>query len=163
MVCRSLTHLMIAAGSVVGSALMFVSCPDKIDAAYHEPHPARKATAEALEEDAVRQELDRQVAVMADRIATKEKLIHDLVGGQKTLREVAGRFRKMNAEFPACMSVIRARYPNIPDDERMARNVLEFVRLQDLPKARLNEVESRLAEEYYQIFGHAETAPAATH
>jgi hypothetical protein len=172
MVCRTLTHLTIFAGSVAGSALMFLSAPDRLDAALAESPAAEvaEAAAEPAEApgadfddiEATRRDLDRQVAVMAERIQTKELLIRDLVDGKTTLREVAEKFHKMNAEFPACMSVIRARYPDVPDEERMARNVLEFVHLQDMPAAELKAVETRLGAEFYQAFGHKQQV-AATH
>ena len=165
MVCRSLKHLTILAGTATGSLAMFLSSPDRIDAALQTPAPdtavvvaddatGLPATTELDEIEAVRRDLDRQVAVMTERIQTKELLIRDLVEGKTTLREVAEKFHRMNAEFPACMSVIRARYPDMTDEERMARNVLEFVHLQDLPADQLKAVEARLGGEFYQVFGH---------
>jgi hypothetical protein len=165
MVCRTLTHLTIFAGSIAGSALMFLHSSDRLDAAYRvttagldptedQLSPSNLPVVEMEEIEATRRELDRQVAVMAERIKTKELLINDLVQGKTTLREVADKFYQMNIEYPACMSVIRSRYPDMSDDERMARNVLEFVRLQDMPKDQLKIVEDRLMQEFYQAFGH---------
>jgi hypothetical protein len=61
------------------------------------------------------------------RIAAKEEIVDDLIGGRISLLDAAAQFRALNAGRRDYLAVIRTTYPGRTDDERMCRNVISFV------------------------------------
>ena len=94
------------------------------------------------------------------RVEMKDRLVTDLIDGRTTLAEVALVFLKMNQNRPGYMTVIRAGYAGQTDEERMARNVLNFVnpRLATLPADKRAEVTARLETELYNFVTAVPTA-----
>src|SRR5690349_9198789 len=71
--------------------------------------------------------LDAQDSHILQRIAVKEEIVNDLVGGRISLLDAAAQFRALNAGRRDYLEVIRLTYPGRTDDERMCRNVIGFV------------------------------------
>jgi len=78
----------------------------------------------------LRAELDTVDTQILNQIATKDALVADLIAGRTTLAEVTNRFAEMNQTRPECMTVIRQQYEGATDEEKMARNVIDFVTLE---------------------------------
>jgi hypothetical protein len=72
-------------------------------------------------------ELEKEDDVVMRRIAAKEGIIDDLIGGRISLMEAAAQFRALNAGRRDYLEVIRSTYPGRTDDERICRNVIGFV------------------------------------
>jgi hypothetical protein len=138
-----------ATAALVAAALLVSPGPGTIggeEAAYSDP-----------DQDAVLRDLEaRRTTVMA-RITYKEELIDRLIDGQATLEEVSDEFLRLNRDTPALV-IIRSLYPGSGDEEKSARNVIEFVRSRMLPTARNADVMDRLQREFEQTYGH----PCAT-
>ena len=71
-------------------------------------------------------ELDLENAEIRDRIAVKEGLISQLLRGQSSLAATTEQFMALNESHPEYLDVIRRSCPGATDEEKMARNVLEF-------------------------------------
>ncbi|MBA4062250.1 MAG: hypothetical protein C0501_00825 [Isosphaera sp.] len=83
------------------------------------------------------------------RIAVKEALVSDLIAGRATLAAVTARFVELNRARPEYVAAVRANYPGDTDEEKTARNVLEYAsgRIAAEPPARRAEVTARLRAE----------------
>jgi hypothetical protein len=95
-------------------------------------------------------ELGETGAVVMRRIEAKEALVGRLIDGEISLAEAAARFLDLNRIREDHMSLLRAMYPDMTDDERTARNVIAYTatRLADLPADRQAEVTERLEAEF---------------
>ncbi|HVK15637.1 MAG TPA: hypothetical protein VM533_01735 [Fimbriiglobus sp.] len=111
------------------------------DAAYSDP-----------ESDAASQELDKQQSAVRARIAYKDVLIDRLISGEFTLAEVSAEFLSLNRGTQA-QSIIRDIYPGSGDEEKSARNVIDFVRLRKLPAEQNAAVMARLWRQFEQVHG----------
>ena len=87
------------------------------------------------------------------RIQIKDMLIEELVAGRTSLVEVASRFRVLNQDVKECEIVMKARYPGVPEEERAARNVIDFVRVRDMSPCDKAEVLHRLQSEFEATYG----------
>ena len=112
------------------------------------------ATCADPEMDAERRRMQAQLESAVARIAYKDELINRLIADQATLAEVAGEFLRMNQTTPA-LGIIRDLYPGSDDEEKSARNVIEFVRQRKLPAERNAEVLGRLRREFERAYGHS--------
>jgi hypothetical protein len=74
------------------------------------------------------EELEAGNGELMQRIATKEALVEDLIAGRRGLLDVAARFRVLDADTPACMTVIRRAVPAATDEECICRNVINYVK-----------------------------------
>jgi hypothetical protein len=146
--------LLIAAGMMLGSTLALVGYPGGMQAAYEDARDLSELQSSMDEDEAFQKEIEQKSAVVLKRVSTKCALVQELIQGRTTLAEVTRRFHEMNAESQPCMCIIRSRYPNIPDEERMALNVIEFVSLEDLPSDQMASVKARLNDEFQHMFGH---------
>lgn len=111
------------------------------------------ATCVEPEMDAEHRRMQAQLEVSKARIAYKDELVSRLIAGQATLAEVSAEFLRMNQETPT-LGIIRDRYPGSNDEEKSARNVIEFVRARKLPAERNAEVLGRLRREFERAYGH---------
>jgi hypothetical protein len=59
------------------------------------------------------------------RMATKTELVESLLAGRTTLKNVTAEFLALNNDSPAMLS-IRTAYVGKTDEEKMARNVMDF-------------------------------------
>jgi len=75
----------------------------------------------------IERELDLGAAELHQRHEAKQALVTDLTAGRTTLAEVTAQFMLLNYDRPACMDIIRRKFPGATDEEKMARNVLAFV------------------------------------
>jgi hypothetical protein len=148
---RSLTIPATAFCTAVGILLTY---PGGISAAYSDLCCFDDATHQLEEDRAAGADLAVRTHAIAERIALKESLVTELIEGRTTLAAVAERFHELNRDVPACMTAVRMKYPDTPDDERMALNVLDFVRVRDLTPTQAEAVFARLDAEYEQTFGH---------
>ncbi len=88
------------------------------------------------------------------RVALKEKLIANLRAGETTLKEVVTEFLSIDQTQSDTMFLIRATYPGATDEEKMARNVLNFVlQRQSESPAKEAEISARLLKEMREIAG----------
>jgi hypothetical protein len=63
-----------------------------------------------------------------ERIVAKETKIDELKAGRRTLAEVTDEFLALNQSRPSYMVVIRTHYEGRTDREKVARNVIHYVR-----------------------------------
>lgn len=91
------------------------------------------------------------------RMAVKEALVAELVAGRTTLAAVTAQFVEMNAGRPNYVAAIRASFPGGTDQEKAARNVIEYA-LARTAAANQAAVAGRLEAELRQM-----TAPAPAH
>lgn len=148
---RKLTVPATAFATAVGVLLTY---PGGISAAYSDICCFDDHAHQLSDEQAAGADLTARTHVIAERINIKEGLVSDLIDGRTTLAAVAERFHELNRDVPACMAAVRSKYPDLDDDERIALNVLDFVRVRELPPAKHELVFARLAAEYEQMFGH---------
>ena len=146
-------RLAVSVGSAVGTVLVFLSYPGGIAGAYHDAVDLPALQGQLKECETRQQAIHQQSVIMAERIALKQSLIRDLIAGRLTLVDVTRQFHEMNDGYQPCLDAIRARYPDAPDDERMALNVLDFVALQEAAIADRNAVAARLSGEYHRAYG----------
>ena len=60
------------------------------------------------------------------RIEVKESIAWDLVAGRTTLADATARFMLLNEPYPYYLQMIRDTYPGSTDQERTARNVMDY-------------------------------------
>lgn len=101
---------------------------------------------------ATRQRLEAHQQATHERLVYKEELIDRLIAGDMTLTEVAIEFLHTN-DGTESMNAIRAHYAGSSDEEKSARNVLDFVRLRKLPKKQNDRVLTRLQREFTRAYG----------
>jgi hypothetical protein len=143
----SQNRVLVAIGGGVFVFALLCSYPGGVGAAY------RDATRGAEAETAGKGPDPALASTLADRIMVKDALIQDLVGGRASLAEVTDRFQELNEGMPACMVAIRSRHPDLPDDQLMAVNVIEYVAVVELPDAQKKAVFDRLFDEFENLFG----------
>jgi len=107
-------------------------------------------------------ELDLENAEIRDRIAVKEGLISQLLMGRSSLAATTEQFMALNESHPEYLDVIRRSCPGATDEEKMARNVLEFSspRLNAEPAWQRFAALARLQGEFHSLF--AEPANRST-
>jgi hypothetical protein len=105
------------------------------------------------EMEAANSELQARQDTVTARIAYKEQLIDKLIAGRATLPEVAGEFLYLN-QNTRTLTMIRNLYSGSDDEERSARNVLDYVRQRMLPAEQNARVFERLHREFEQAYGH---------
>jgi hypothetical protein len=96
--------------------------------------------------DLIDQELRRHIRI-------KDQLIIELIAGKKTLTEVTTEFLVLNQSQAATMDVLRREYPGLTDEEKIARNVIEYATA-DLDHSYADQKEvvlARLEAEFEQL------------
>lgn len=108
-------------------------------------------------------ELDVERGEVLQRITVKEEWIANLISGRCTLASATMQFTALNEVCPTYMSLIRDSYPGATDEEKMARNVLDFLspRVAGEPAWRRLALLARLNAEFQVL--SAEFAKATTH
>ncbi len=106
--------------------------------------------------------LDRRRADVAARVEYKEALLAELAAGRATLAAVAGAFLRVNRDDAVCLEMVRATYPGGSDEEKSARNVLDYAAGRHLPTGPKAVFLARLAAEFAAAYPSAPThvAPA---
>jgi hypothetical protein len=87
-----------------------------------------------------------------NRIAAKEALVAELIGGRLSLADTVEEFLALNAALPAATERIRADYPGDSDEESTARNVIDYA-LRRVPAADRPALSRRLAAELADLVG----------
>jgi hypothetical protein len=107
---------------------------------------------EAIEQQ---RELNVVAAAIYQRIEAKEAIVRELVAGRMTLADATARFKALNAMDQDALRVIRETFPGSSDEEKTARNVIEYtLGRADAPAARAR-LDRRLKAEFQALF----TAP----
>ncbi|MCZ2340513.1 MAG: hypothetical protein LC104_01795 [Bacteroidales bacterium] len=96
--------------------------------------------------------LQVQATAVNNRIQIKDAIIDELILGRATLAEAILRFKVLNHETPSALSILEMRYPNLSEEERAARSVLDFVALREMSYRDRDAVMARLQAEYKQHF-----------
>lgn len=107
--------------------------------------------------DAVRSELQARQDAVCARIAYKDELIDRLIAGEATLAEVAGEFLFLNQDTQT-LDKVRSMYPGSDDEEKSARNVLDYVRCRNLPTKTNARLIERLQREFERAYGRPRPA-----
>jgi len=112
----------------VGAALFaVVLCyPGGLEAAFSSAGELSRLNSEMEQLKSERTRLDREAVVVANRIAIKELLVEELIGGRKCLREISSKFEVLNADEPGYMHVMQSHFPGASSLECSARNVLSY-------------------------------------
>jgi hypothetical protein len=71
-------------------------------------------------------EVARKVGALDRRIAEKDRLAAEVVGGRLTLLEAAARFRRLNHDDPPAVP-LDVYYPGDSEEERLCRQVIAYV------------------------------------
>jgi hypothetical protein len=110
---------------------------------------------ELHEEVAAAAEQSRELQAEDDdiqqRIVVKEALIADLIAGRTTLAEVTAQFLILNKARPEYMAVIRAHFPGSTDQEKVARNVIDYARPRVADPVRREQLVQRLEAELVRM------------
>jgi len=83
---------------------------------------------------------DALVAACRCKETQKDMVLDDLMAGRCTFARAVTRFEEIEAQFPAladgCRRGLRATFPDVPDDDRLAYSVVAHcaVRLRDRPE-----------------------------
>jgi hypothetical protein len=64
--------------------------------------------------------------VIRQRIEAKEAVVRELIAGRVTLPEATARFMALNQSHPEYLRMIRENYPGSSDEEKTARNVIDY-------------------------------------
>ncbi len=139
---------------VLGTLAVFsLTYPGGVLAVYSDASdlPAIYQEMNLLLADAARLEI--KALDVRDRIYKKESLIEELIAGRLSLRAVTDRFLAIGSDDEVFLSTIRTHFPGATDEERVARNVLQYTeqRLNSTGKEIL--VMNRLHAEFRTEFG----------
>ena len=99
-------------------------------------------------------ELNSRFAGIQHRIASKSRLVEDLIAGTRTLRDVAYQFDALDRTTSHYLSLYRDKYPDAAPNERAARVVMKYLTMNELSRAERIRVMMRLVAEYRTWFGH---------
>jgi len=89
------------------------------------------------------------------RLMLKYQLIDNLWAGQTTLKDVTTQFLSLNQSERGCMLMIRSNYKGATDEEKTARNVLDFVTQRKCgSSAQDAEMLAQLVIEFRQLTGN---------
>lgn len=97
-------------------------------------------------------ELSERYSVIAARLACKDSLVQDLVDGRADLAQVTEAFLRLNRAQDSCMDIVRTHYAGRTDEEKTARNVFDFVKAREMPRAQKAAVLKRLDAEFARRF-----------
>jgi hypothetical protein len=100
--------------------------------------------------------LEAEQALVGQRIALKNELVTQLIDGRVTLEFVTAEFQRLNAASPVMLAVLRDQYAGATDEEKTARNVIEYTRHRFAPMTDDGRaVLARLQAEFDARFGAA--------
>jgi len=90
---------------------------------------------------------------IANRIAIKDGIIADLISERVSLNQAVRLFLQLNGTDERLMGVLREAYPGRNDEERIARNVLDYMR-QRVGQNENSQIEmGRIEAEFERLFG----------
>lgn len=110
--------------------------------------PALKEEARAA--SAQEERLTEEGGDVLRRIAIKDAIIAELLGGRITLSTATDRFTELNAGRPYYLSALRETFSGATDQEKFARNVISFAVARVEPHERA-DLSSRLETELRQM------------
>ncbi len=105
--------------------------------------------------------LDRQRAIVAARVEYKEALMTELAAGRTTLAAVAAAFLRANRDDAVCVELVLAKYPGRSDEEKSARNVLDYAAGWGMSAGAKRAFLARLGAEFAVAYPAAPTDRAA--
>jgi len=92
--------------------------------------------------------IDLRRAVIEARVEYKEALITELAAGRATLPAVAAAFLQVNQDDAVCLGVVQTHYSGRSDEEKSARNVLDYACSRIMPAGPKAAFLARLAAEF---------------
>jgi len=140
----------VVATVVVGGALA-LSSQNSISRADCEFWNLTRWNDEIRRMDESNEELGVESTIVLQRISVKDEVIHDLIDGRAKLTDVMERFRELNAGNEEWQRVLEWRFPNMSEDERLYRNILDFVWVEGKDHPDFRTVQTRLAYEWEQL------------
>lgn len=117
-------------GFSVTFGIACVSCPEwtrqaGLDIWNEQTHKVEMKNADALD-----RALNDQLVIVHKRFMLKYRLVDDLIAGRTNLRFVCDQFLVLNQALPGTMHSIRGSYSGRTDEEKMARNVVDYAQKQ---------------------------------
>jgi hypothetical protein len=111
---------------------------------------------EAKEVAATTRRLERELDMIRHRIEIKERLVAALIEGRATLAEVAAQFLALDQDQEAWMLMLRAKFPGGTDEEKIARNVIQYTLAKLADPFAKERVAWRLRTEFRVMFPAAD-------
>ncbi len=96
---------------------------------------------------------DSSLVNLMDRINTKEQWLEELIAGRATLRATTERFMGLNRSNDAARTAIDFHYPGATDEEKAARNVIDFANTRLAYTPGPSDTRRRLQTEFRDQFG----------
>ena len=120
--------VLVAAGIVGGAAwclmsLAYIATPTEGLDSYAVPGPLSKLH-QKIEKC---QELDDDLERSMRRLEAKEAIVAEVIGDRLTLLEAAARFRDLNATWPRASHWLQQRYPGVPYELALCRQIIDQV------------------------------------
>ena len=124
-------RVIVAAGiaGVAAACLMRVACvetPTERPDSYAEPEPLSEWH-QKIDEG---QQLDDDLERAMQRHEAKEALVAEVIADRLTLLEAAAQFRDWNATWPRASRWLQQRYPGVPYELALCRQIIDQVRLE---------------------------------
>jgi hypothetical protein len=123
-------------------------------------HPEPSAVSEHFRTETMPPEFASEFARLEDKRTTlkshqsiKDMLILALIDERVTLSTVVAEFIRMNAEGES-VAIVTSRYPGATDEERAARNVLDYASKR-VSVERMPDLMKRLEHEFDIMFSHS--------
>jgi len=111
---------------VAGACLMRVACvatPRERPDSYTEPAPLSEWH-QKIDEG---QQLDDNLERAMRRREAKEAIVAEVIADRLTLLEAAARFRDLNANWPRASHWLQQRYPGVPYELALCRQIIDQV------------------------------------
>jgi hypothetical protein len=156
--------VLIGALAVAGAALVLFAAPSRRPDGRPVPSAPAWEDAEAVawadaDQARIARELDAQCRDVAGRVVEKLSLTDQLIRGERTLGDVAARFRELDGPSPASYRFQAKDHPTATEEELAYRQVLTFVRRSKSHPALVPAVLPALEAELAQRFPSAAALP----
>ena len=135
---------------IVGGALVY-SSQDSLNRADCKFWNLPRWNEEIRQIEESNEQIGIESTVVLQRISAKDEIVHDLIEGRAKLTEAIERFRELNAGNEELQRALEWRYPDISEDERLYRNILDFVWVEAKDHPDYRTVQARLAYEWEQL------------
>ena len=124
-------RVIVAAGivGVAAACLMRGACvatPTERPDSYAEPEPLSEWH-QKIDEG---QQLDDDLERAMQRHEAKEAIVAEVIAERLTLLEAAAKFRDLNANWPRASHWLQQRYPGVPYELALCRQIIDQVRLE---------------------------------
>ena len=130
---------------------IIVICPNAATSAVMELWNSREVDQVLVDELEYSRRLDEQDETIRRRITLKESLVDNLVDGHTTLTAVIEGFTQLDQERPDYVPSLLATLPGQSDQEKILRNILNYVELRLQPGPKREEFIDNLQREFRQL------------